>query len=397
MVEPTFLAISAVVFFIILVLILRNGASGEHKPPKKDRKSKPVPQKIKQKKPRTSLKKGDRPVEPTEWEVEGAGRDAQDVLEFLKGKDPNELAKQHGQGTKQGKKKAKKAREEALESDESGGDSVASDEGFEEVKKKVVIDKKNKKKKDTKKKVEEPKDKSKKPYFKPLKPEEGGPEVKEEQRKGKRERRIPVEGAEEGAPAERRGRPEGEKRERKPRPEGERRERKPRLEGEGVERPVRRPITSPPNVKYEEEADLNDILNSITQDFQSKPPVRRLPSVFSKIPRTVVVKILYKLEARDLISLSKVNHYFVGVARKNSFWRDLYLRDFGLKDTGKERNFRAAYRAEYKRRKNIRKKEEGFGAPPQGEEKDTKPKPKVVKKEVKKEEPATEQTAAQKE
>jgi len=391
MVEPTFLAISAVVFFIILVLILRNGASEEKKPSKKDRKSKPVPQKIKQKKPRTSLKKSDRPVEPTEWEVEGAGRDAQDVLEFLKGKDPSELAKQHGQGTKQGKKKGKKAKEEALESDESGGDSVASDEGFEEVKKKVVIDKK-KKKKEPKKKVEEPanKDKSKKPYFKPLKPEEGGPEVKEEQRKGKRERRIPVEGAEEGA-AERRGRPEGERGERKPRPEGERRERKPRPEGE-LERPIRRPVTSPPNVKYEE-ADLNDILNSITQDYQSKPQARRIPSVFSKIPRTVVVKIISKLEARDLISLSEVNHYFVGVARKNSFWKDLYSRDFGLKDTGKERNFRAAYRAEYKKRKNMRKsKEQGVGAP-QGEEKDTKPKPKAVKKE----EPATEQTAAQKE
>jgi len=392
MVEPTFLAISAVVFFLILVLILRSGASGEHKPPKKDRKSKPVPQKIKQKKPRTSLKKGDRPVEPTEWEVEGAGRDAQDVLEFLKGKDPNELAKQHGQGTKQGKKKAKKAREEALESDESGGDSVASDEGFEEVKKKVVIDKK-KKKKDNKKKVEEPKEKAKKPYFKPLKPEEGGPEVKEEQRKGKRERRSPVEGAEEGA-AERRGRPEGEKRERKPRPEGERRERKPRLEGE-CERSTRRPIiTSPPNVKYEE-ADLNDILNSITQDFQSKPQARRIPSVFSKIPRSVVVKIISKLGVRDLISLSEVNHYFMGIARNNSFWKDLYLRDFGLRDPG-AKNLRHAYITEYKKRKIRKSKEEGAGAP-QGEEKDTKPKPKAVKKEVKKEEPATEQTAAQKE
>jgi len=232
MVEPTLLAAGAVVFFFILILILRSGVSDDKRKPSKKDKKQQAPQKQKQKRGRSSLKKSERPDEVTEWVgVDTPQKDAQEVLEFLKGKDPSEIAKQHAVATKQAnKKKGKKSKEAVLESDESAGESVASDEGFEEVRKKVPADgeKKNKNKKKEKKPEEERKNKSNKPYFKPLSPEEGGPPV-EEARKGKRERKA--EGAAGGEGADKRARAEGETKERKARPEGERRERKPRPEG----------------------------------------------------------------------------------------------------------------------------------------------------------------------
>jgi len=95
MVEPTFLAVGAVIFFIILVLILRNGASVEQKSLKKEKGVKPTPQKQKPKRGRTALRKNERVVEQSEWVgVDTSAKDAQDMLEFLKGKDPQEIAKQ---------------------------------------------------------------------------------------------------------------------------------------------------------------------------------------------------------------------------------------------------------------------------------------------------------------
>jgi len=388
------LVLGAVLFFVILVAILRSAASGENRKPvsKKEKKPKPIPQKQKQKRGRSSLKKSERPEGRSEWVgVDSPAKDAEAVLEFLKGKDPAEIAKQHVTATK-ATKKAKKAKEAVQESDESASESVASDEGFEEVKKNEPKKKKNDKKKE--KKPEDQKEKSKKPFFKLLRPEDGGPPV-EEQRRGKRDRNANTEGASaEGATGgaagggERKARPEGERAERKARPEGERR--KPRSEGE--EKPVRRPITSPPNVKYEE-ADLNDILNSITQEYKQRATITRIDSIFSNYPRQVVAQILAKLTARDLVALSEVNHYFMGIARKDSFWRDLAARDFGVRD-GKIKNFRVAYKKEYKKRKHPRKEEVGA---PLGEEKDRKAKGAKGFTRGNKKEPATEEAIAQQE
>jgi len=388
MVEPTFLAVGAVIFFIILVLILRNGASVEQKSLKKEKGVKPTPQKQKPKRGRTALRKNERVVEQSEWVgVDTSAKDAQDMLEFLKGKDPQEIAKQRNASNK--KKKVVK-KQEVEESEDSVSESEVSNEGFEEVKKKVVDDKKKKKKKE-KKPAEDggekkKKEKPKKPYFKPLEGETPAEDSKGEKRE-RRPRRDGEEGArppreegarpprEEGERRERKPRSDGEttqdgaeKRERKPRPEGEKRERKPRAEGD-PERPVRRPITSPPNVKYEQ-ADLNDILNSITQDFH-KPKVPRIDTAFSKLPRHTVLRILSKLEARDLVHLSGVNHSFNAVAHKDSLWRDLLLKDFGLRETGpKKKNFRATYIAEFSKRRKGRKQREESA--PTGEEKDAK-------------------------
>jgi len=384
MVDSTFLAIGAAVFVAILIFILRNNAKEEpQKPSRRDRqkqqpKQQPLP---KEKKPKKAPRKGTKNATPSEWDVvDNAKEDAKEMLEFLKGKDPSELAKANKasapkQAAVNKKKQAKKAKEEASSSDDSASEGVTQD-GFEQVKKKVVTDKK-KTKKD--KKVDEGKQAPTpvaKPYFRALNPD--GTPVKEEkpqkgERRPRREGDAPFQG-------ERKPRVEGEIRERKPRPEGEQRERKegdndkprePRPPREPREpKEARRPITSPPNVKYEE-ADMDDILDSITQVYKPKPKIARVSSVFSKFERDLVLKICAKLEARDLARLSRVNHYFLGVARKESLWRELLVRDFALKDTFKLKSCRQAYKAEYKKK---HKKPKADAAVPQGEQKDTKPK-----------------------
>jgi len=388
MVDSTLLAIVAVVFVAILILILRNNAKEEpQKLSRKERQKQKQQQKQQQdkqppkenkKQPKKAPRK-DKSSSPTEWEVVDVAQDAKEMLEFLKGKDPQELAKANVSAAKQAaKKRPKKAKEEVSSSDDSASEG-ASLEGFEQVKKKTVNDKKKKKKE---KKPEEAKAKEAavvaKPYFRPLNPD--GTPIKEETPK-RGERRPRREGDAEGQ-GERRPRVEGEKRERKPRPEGEQRddsdkERKPREPRPPREpreprepKEARRPITSPPNVKYEE-ANMDDILNSITQDYQQKPKPSRHSTVFSKIPREIVLKICAKLQARDLARLSSVNHFFGGVCRKDSLWRDLLYRDFALKDVGKAKFFKPAYKVEHMKKY---KKAKNDAAVPQGEEKDNKPK-----------------------
>jgi len=384
MVDPTFLAIGAVAFFVVLIIILRSSVKEEpQKPSKKDRQKQKQAQQPKDKKvkkgARGALKKNERSAIVSEWQVlpDSAAKDASEVLEFLKGKDPSELAKQQtGATSKQAaKKKGKKAKEEVQSSDDSASEDVPL-EGFEQVKKKTGTDNKKKKKKE--KKEEEVKQApAPKPYFRPLNPD-GTPVKEEKPKKGERKPRIQREGDAEGQ-GERKPRAEGERRERKPRPEGEQRE---RMEGDNERKPreprppreprePRRPITSPPNVKYEE-ANIDDILNAITQDFKAnKPKHNRHPSLFSKIERSIVLKICAKLEARDLGRLSRVNHYFMNVTRKDSLWKDLLARDFGIREFGKHKSFRKAYIVEYNK-KHGRKGKKDEAAVPQGEEKDNK-------------------------
>jgi len=100
---------------------------------------------------------------------------------------------------------------------------------------------------------------------------------------------------------------------------------------------------------------------------------------FSKIPRNIVISILSLLDSNDLLSLSEVNHYFSGVARKEPLWKDLLFSDFGLKDVGKNRGFRAAYRAEYKKKKQLQKKRNSAAVPPLDDVKESK---KELEKEV---------------
>lgn len=395
MVDPTILAIGAVTFLVVLILILRNGAKEEpKKPSKQDKKQKQLQAKQqKPKKGRSALKKSERAGIPSEWQVvvDSAAKDASEVLEFLKGKDPNEIAKQQGTATKTPTKKKgsnKKNKAEVHSSEDSATDD-GSYEGFEEVKKKAPTEKK-KKKKEKEKKQDEAKEHSK-PYFKPLNPD--GTPVKDE-KGGKRERKArKSEGGD--APQPEGQQKEGEKREKRVKAEGEKREPRERKEGEGSEkkreprppreprepkepREERRPVTSAPNVKQEEQAGIDEILNTITQDFNHKDkpkknPSVRQPTVFSKIERTLVKRILGFLSARDLVALSAVNHHFLAAARNNSLWQDLCTRDFGLKANNfRQGGFRNLYRVEYVKRKPARKTKKDDATAPQGEEKDTK-------------------------
>jgi len=398
MVEPTVLAIGAVAFLLVLILILRNAASEEpiQKGAKKDK------QKLKQlqskqqkpKKGRSALKKNERAGITSEWQVVGdsSARDAHEMLEFLKGKDPNEIAKQQAASTKQPtKKKGKKAKEEVQSSEDSATDDGGVLEGFEEVKKKEKAPTNDKKKKKKEKKPEEIKDQSK-PYFRLLNPD-GTPVKDEKQQKG-RKGRINSGDEAQGERKPREPRPEGEKRERKPKPEGEKREPRERKEGDEPRerkpreprpprepREERRPVTSPPNVTSYVEADLNELLNAITKDYKPKKKEIRFDSQFSPIPRHLILRILGKLEARDLVALSRVNHYFKGVSRNDSLWKTLCLRDFGLKekDQTKKISWRT-YKNEFSKKRNRRSKKEE-AAVPQGEEKDTKGKQKPSKEE----------------
>lgn len=316
------------------------------------------------------------------------------MLEFLKGKDPTELAKQNVSQAKQPNKKKgnKKTKEEAEILSQNSPLLDVPEEGFS-----VITIKKPKQKtvesQDKKKEHQDKKPQKKtKAFFKDDESEKdkekkGGKRPKRERNQNQLEEGVTTEeGEQKKKPQTSEPREYKEKIPREDRkqnkPPREKRERKERPEGEEQPKPRRLYPTSAPNIKYDE-ADLNDILNAITQDYNAKPKpqTHRIASVFSKIPRNIVVSILSKLEARDLIALSEVNYYFSAIARtKETLWKDLLLKDFGIRDIGKYRGHRAAYRAEFKKKKQQRKKKD-LAAIPQDELKDSdKPQVKDKKK-----------------
>jgi len=94
------------------------------------------------------------PEEIKEWTgVDTAAKDAQDMLEFLKGKDPIEIAKLHNIQVKQQNKKKQqqgKKKEESQSSEDSNNEAI-NEEGFS-----VITNKKAKSpKEDDKKKTKE--------------------------------------------------------------------------------------------------------------------------------------------------------------------------------------------------------------------------------------------------
>jgi len=392
MVETTFLAGLGAIFFVILVVILRSGGGTEVE----QKKQKKLPPK--EKKPKVSKnpsKKVKSTPEPTEWtEVYTSAKDAQDMLEFLKGKDPTEIAKLNQPKKQQPPTKKKSSKKEAKSVVEK---EVVLEEGFE-----LISSKKAKatppptdetdSKKPKEGKGKDGKTLSKNPRVKAFFKEE---EIRDKDGKKIKEKRFKKdpENTEERSEKPRKERPT----KRENTTEGEERPpKREKLEGElnnnnnnsnnNKERPpkekkspaVKRLPIVPPNVKYEE-ANLDDILNSITADFKPKSKIHRIGSLFSKIPRNIVISILSLLDSNDLLSLSEVNHYFSGVARKEPLWKDLLFSDFGLKDVGKNRGFRAAYRAEYKKKKQLQKKRNSAAVPPLDDVKESK---KELEKEV---------------
>jgi hypothetical protein len=382
--EPAILAVGALLFFVLLVAILRSGGSSEDH--RSQRRTTQQPAKKKKPSKKNSKKRREDLSMPEEWEVDendGVDKERKEVMEFLK-------AAERPRTTSRPKANARK---DIASSDDSGVDVP---EGFEVVsdrKKKPVVDSKKKKSKKNKSEAEESKnfsvEKKKNPdtFYKPA---PGSKEALElEKQKEKRKRKPKSEGDFE-AGEKRKQQPEGEveqPREKKKR-DSSSFEDKPRREPREKKEPrppKPRPVTSPPNVKYEE-AELSDILNAFTKEYKA----RRKPTGFSSIPRTIVISILAKLECRDLVALSEINHFFMNAARKDSLWKDLLFKDFGLRETGKTRNWRGAYKAEYLRRRNKE-------AAPQPDDKDKATQAPQVKKDNtkknSKKEATTEQTA----
>jgi hypothetical protein len=326
--------------------------------PQKQIKEKPVrqpkPQKTKkQPAQKKSQKKG---AQITEWVgVDTATKDAQDMLEFLKGRDPKEISKvlksqnpkpkpqpQAQAPVVQNSKKGKNQKQQA----QNDSSNEAAEEGFSVIQKKAPKQKKEKKGKQPK---EEEKDEGRSPRVKSFFRSE-----EEEIQKVKKER------AEARAKGEKRERPPREdrpKRERKEKKEGEegsasesdsgaekprqKRERREKPEGEQSERPPRTIVA--PNVPKYELPDINDMLNSITKNYKATPknatppPPRvkkeRESSLFSKIPRSIVMqRILPYLTAKELVCLSQVNQYFQNAAKKDSLWKPLYVKEFGTEN-----------------------------------------------------------------
>jgi len=142
------LALVALIFVIILVFILRN--SGSTKPKhhnnnnankREQKRIKPTEKKNKGQPKTAAWKKPKRFAEVKEWVgVDTAAKDAQEMLDFLKGGDPQELAKQNNQSIKPtNKKKSKKAKNEEVSSEESANDTEGgSNEGFYVISKKPI-------------------------------------------------------------------------------------------------------------------------------------------------------------------------------------------------------------------------------------------------------------------
>lgn len=336
MVEPAFLVVGAIVFCLILVVILKSGG-GSDKPErskgprskKGGKKGAAAPKSAKKGNKAGPGKKTSPAAGSSEIFTVGEARSKEEdrqMLDFLRGRDANLLAKQARKEQKQKQKKKKKIQEE--EEEEDFGETVrSSDEDNTDF---VVIKKKVQKKKEGEQ--EEKKQKKKKKFFKD-EPEEQKPEGKNR----RQQRRV-----EQQAQA-----PTAEEKEKPLRSEGEDRERK---EGKGEERerryPPRKPLPAPTG-NLNIAPDVGRILDMITAEEMTKS---RYHSKFSQLERRTVLAILSLLNASDLVALSRVNRYFNKICKTDSLWEVLVRRDFGVQSLGKYRTWRAAYKVEFKKR-----------------------------------------------
>lgn len=349
MVDTAFLAIGGFVFLLLLVVILYSAAPAEEreKPARVNKaskgKKKPVPKKGAKK---DGVKKA-APSTVKEVFIVGESRvkeEDRNMLEFLKGRDPKEIARVLQRENKQARKKDAKpvvaavaeVHEEEEEDDEDF--AVIQRKTQEKPKKEAKVEKEGKKKK------EKPKSSS---FFK----EEKKPVDPKAPRRQRRDA-PPTEGeAVEGEAKDEKGKPEGERpprRERAPRlnADGEVEERRPR--GDNVERRApRKPIAVPTVSLSNVELDVNSFMDFITADEERKA---REASKFSILERRTVLQILGYLSVGQLLSLSRVNKYFNNICKAQSLWQSLAAEHFNLKSLGKNRLWIQAYKSEYKRR-----------------------------------------------
>jgi len=112
---------------------------------------------------------------------------------------------------------------------------------------------------------------------------------------------------------------------------------------------VPRDIAPPLSGGYEAPS-IDDMLKAISTFYGTSAKEH----FFSKLPKLAVFKILQFLLVRDIVALSRVNHFFNKMCRDDKLWKFLCERDFkkklSEKDVGKKR-FKAVYKDDYKTKK----------------------------------------------
>jgi len=279
----------------------------------------------------------------TRKKTDEAEDEMESVLEFLKGKDKSEIYKE---ANKQLKKEAKKKKKQQKVTDVEVADQSSEESGEGEY---TVIEKKK-----AQVKSKDPINPAKQDTEKPYKKKKGSffkadisKAMRDAEKKADKEKvREIKETHKEEAAAEHKGQePEFKK------------EKEPKVF----------PPREPPKVSKEalDAPSLDDMLNSITKWYTNRAPAS--PSMqkdkdkdkekdkdhinFSRLPRVAFDKILFSLEVKDLVVLSKVNKYFFKHCKGDPVWKALCERDLSVTERT-QRSWKFTYKEEYNKTKS---------------------------------------------
>jgi len=351
------LLIIAGVFIIALLVAFLFYQNKEDKQDKKRTTSNPtIPTSSK---PKKGKSKNQRPKEQEDEEVKDVTKkrrtrkktssddEAEDemesVLEFLKGKDKSEIYKE---ANKQLKKEAKKKKKQRKVTDVEVADQSSEESGEGEYtmieKKKAQV--KSKDPINPAKTDEKPYKKKKGSFFKA----DISKAIRDAEKQSDKEKVREIKEThkethkEAVAPAEHKGQEQEFKKEKEPKVF---------------------PPREPPKISKEalDAPSLDDMLNSITKWYTNRAPAS--PSMqkdkdkdkerdkdhinFNKLPRQAFDKILFTLEVKDLVVLSKVNKYFFKHCKGDPLWKALCEKDLSVTEKT-QRSWKFTYKEEYK-------------------------------------------------
>jgi hypothetical protein len=110
------------------------------------------------------------------------------------------------------------------------------------------------------------------------------------------------------------------------------------------QRPREAPLPPPkPMSGPYEAASLDDMLSAISTFYGVKPK----ENFFSKLPARFLYKVLHSLKVKDLITLSKVNHFLNKFCRDDKLWRFFFELDFKAKLAPGKKRIKNIYKEEY--------------------------------------------------